>query len=189
MAFAVGVPLLLLAAGGPPYRRYPSSYCQAIHCSGAHCSGALSASAVSRSACESQCEAERCSCWQWRDPSAKHPSPREPACLTTNGSTAVKPSTYGYAANVDTGSAPLATSPISNFACRPGTGSDHHQFCNNSLPIEARLDDLVAQMTLDEKASQLQARSSPPIDRLGIPFFCWSVHKRPGPAVARDSVF
>ena len=42
-----------------------------------------------------------------------------------------------------------------------------------SLSIEARLDDLVAQMTVEEKASQLQARSCPPIDRLGIPFFCW----------------
>jgi hypothetical protein len=179
IAAVLGVPLLLAATDS--YRRYGSSYCQAIHCSGAACTGTLTANGATQSACERQCEAESCWCWQWRDPALKHPSPTEPACLTTNGSTTVHRSTYGYTAYVATSKPlppppsppprPPVRAPISNFAC--GTGADHYQFCNMSLSIEARLDDLVAQMTVDEKASQLQARSCPPIDRLGIPFFCW----------------
>lgn len=180
----VGALVMLSAmAAASSYRRFPSSYCQAIHCSGNRCSGQLFGSAdASQSECESRCEAQRCSCWQWRDPSSKHPSPREPACLTTNASNVVHASTYGYAAYVDTTKPPSpmpapAPAPsnarISNYACRPEAGSDHYRFCNVSLPIEIRLDDLVARMTVSEKASQLQARSSPPIDRLGIPFFCW----------------
>lgn len=185
MVFVIAGVLVMLftAAETSSYRRYPSSYCQGIHCSGARCSGQLFASAdASQSECESRCEAQRCSCWQWRNPSDKHPSPLEPACLTTNESNAVHASTYGYAAYVDTAKPPSpvpaptptpSSARISNYACRSETGSDHYRFCNVSLPIETRLDDLVARMTVSEKASQLQARSSPPIDRLGIPFFCW----------------
>ena len=46
-------------------------------------------------------------------------------------------------------------------------------FCNASLPLEARLDDLVARFSLSELASQLQARSSASIPRLGLPGFYW----------------
>jgi beta-glucosidase len=51
--------------------------------------------------------------------------------------------------------------------------------CNNtekwkdaSLPIEKRVDNLVAQMTLDEKISQLMDEAAP-IERLGIPEYNW----------------
>jgi beta-glucosidase-like glycosyl hydrolase len=50
---------------------------------------------------------------------------------------------------------------------------DKFKFCNVSMDIEERLNDLVSLMTAEEKAGQLQARSCPPIDRLGVPFFCW----------------
>ena len=45
-------------------------------------------------------------------------------------------------------------------------------YLNPSLPINERVDDLVARMTLDEKASQLvnQARAIP---RLQVPAYDW----------------
>src|SRR5438309_7383703 len=39
-------------------------------------------------------------------------------------------------------------------------------------PLEKRVDDLLSQMTLEEKASQLLSQS-PPIDRLGVPAYDW----------------
>jgi beta-glucosidase len=41
-----------------------------------------------------------------------------------------------------------------------------------SLPVEARVNDLVSRMTLDEKMAQL-VYTSPAIDRLGIPAYNW----------------
>jgi beta-glucosidase-like glycosyl hydrolase len=46
-------------------------------------------------------------------------------------------------------------------------------FCNASLPRAVRVADLVARLSLSELASQLQARSSAPIARLGLPAFYW----------------
>jgi beta-glucosidase len=43
---------------------------------------------------------------------------------------------------------------------------------NPSLPIPARVDDLVSRMTLEEKISQMM-NASPAIDRLGIPQYDW----------------
>ena len=44
---------------------------------------------------------------------------------------------------------------------------------NTELPIEARVEDLLSRMTLDEKVSQIPANPTPAIDRLGIPGFNW----------------
>ena len=145
---------------------------------------------LSQPACQALCDAASCSCFDWRDPqpSKPHPSPAQPGCMLTNASAEVKASHYGYAAFVSTTAPAPAPSPgpgprpgpgppprfdpAINYGCR-GPPSKSLKFCDTSLGIEARLDALVAEMSIDEKASQLQARSSPPIDRLGIPFFCW----------------
>ncbi|MFA9195826.1 glycoside hydrolase family 3 C-terminal domain-containing protein [Flavobacterium sp. FBOR7N2.3] len=46
------------------------------------------------------------------------------------------------------------------------------KFKNPSLPIEQRVNDLIARMTVDEKISQLMD-SSPAIERLGVPEYNW----------------
>jgi beta-glucosidase len=46
------------------------------------------------------------------------------------------------------------------------------KYWNTSLPIEERVNDLVARMTLEEKASQMQF-AAPAIPRLGIPAYNW----------------
>ncbi|GAB4858723.1 Probable beta-D-xylosidase 7, variant 2 [Ancistrocladus abbreviatus] len=45
-------------------------------------------------------------------------------------------------------------------------------FCNPSLPITQRVQDLVSRLTLDEKIAQL-TDTAPPIPRLGIPAYEW----------------
>ena len=54
---------------------------------------------------------------------------------------------------------------IGDFATMP--------WCDLSLGIDARVSLLINSMSLEEMASQLQARASPPIERLGVPFFCF----------------
>lgn len=44
--------------------------------------------------------------------------------------------------------------------------------CNRTLAVQERVTDLVAQMTLEEKASQLM-HNAPAIERLGIPAYNW----------------
>lgn len=48
----------------------------------------------------------------------------------------------------------------------------NHPYQNPSLPAETRAQDLVARLTLEEKAAQLQD-VAPAIDRLGIPEYNW----------------
>ncbi|KAL1512293.1 hypothetical protein AB1Y20_005555 [Prymnesium parvum] len=64
-------------------------------------------------------------------------------------------------------------SPAIPRACVPPHA--HYPFCNASLPLERRLDDLLSRLTLDEKPSLLIARNSPKgnISRLGIPEYDW----------------
>ena len=52
---------------------------------------------------------------------------------------------------------------------------DTYNFCNPKLPLEKRLDDLISQLTLEEKPQLLIARNSPKgnISRLGIPEYDW----------------
>ena len=53
------------------------------------------------------------------------------------------------------------------------TSSDPHTaYRDVALPIEARVDDLVSRMTLEEKISQM-AYDAPAIDRLGVPAYNW----------------
>ena len=59
-----------------------------------------------------------------------------------------------------------------NSAAQNTPPSDAPPYLNPSLPINERVDDLVARMTLEEKASQLvnQARAIP---RLQVPAYDW----------------
>ncbi|KAE8077342.1 hypothetical protein FH972_015914 [Carpinus fangiana] len=60
--------------------------------------------------------------------------------------------------------------PFSCDASNPSTKS--FPFCQASLPIRKRVQDLVSRLTLDEKISQL-VNTAPPIPRLGIPGYQW----------------
>ena len=55
-----------------------------------------------------------------------------------------------------------------------GTGrtSESPAYLNFDLPLEARVADLVARMTLEEKVSQM-VNAAPAVDRLGIPAYNW----------------
>ena len=55
------------------------------------------------------------------------------------------------------------------------TNYDHFDFCNTSLSINNRVNNLISLLTLDEKAMLLTARESPLnfIPRLGIPEYDW----------------
>jgi hypothetical protein len=185
--------MLLLLCGSIPhvaaavqkYSEHDAAFCAAISCHAAVCTGGFAfKTGLSRDTCRSLCDGSSCSCFDWRDPATKHPSPQQPNCRLTNASTATKRSGDGYSAFVSTvappsppppppppPSPPVAADPAINYGCR-GVYS-RFKFCDTTLGIEARLDALVDEMTVEEKASQLQARSCPPIDRLGIPFFCW----------------
>ena len=58
-------------------------------------------------------------------------------------------------------------------ACLPP--HDTYPFCNSSLSVEARVDDLIGRLSLDEKPYLLVARESPKgnVSRLGVPEYDW----------------
>ena len=62
-----------------------------------------------------------------------------------------------------------AASPPIPKACEPPHG--HYRFCDTTLPLNERLDDILSRLTLEEKPYLLTARESPKgnISRLGIP--------------------
>ena len=55
-----------------------------------------------------------------------------------------------------------------NRACS-SPDAKQHKFCDVSATLDARVGDLVSQLTLAEKVSLLTARHSSPVERLGIP--------------------
>lgn len=52
------------------------------------------------------------------------------------------------------------------------------QFCNTSLPVSARVEDLLARLPLDEKAILLTARASPRgnMSSIGLPEYNWGAN-------------
>ena len=164
-----------MPAIGADYVEHQHSYCEAISCTDSHCTGGIHYGNETEAACRSLCDAARCLCFDWRDGTKAHPHPKQPNCRLTNSSADYKQSGYGYTAFVSTTAPPKPPQPTAgawiNYGCRDEFAK--LPFCNTSKTLEARLDALVAALTTAEKASQLVARSSPPIDRLGIPFFCW----------------
>ncbi|KAK3438059.1 hypothetical protein EUGRSUZ_F02442 [Eucalyptus grandis] len=70
-------------------------------------------------------------------------------------------------------SPPATSAQPPPFSCDPsGPSTTSFPFCNASLPISQRAQDLVYRLTLDEKISQLVS-SAPTIPRLGIPAYEW----------------
>jgi beta-glucosidase-like glycosyl hydrolase len=67
---------------------------------------------------------------------------------------------------------PIATPP--NDACIGSNAS--FSFCDTGLSLEARLDDLVKRIEVDEIASQLTARICSALPRLGIPSYYWGTN-------------
>lgn len=106
-AKALGLVLLLgphSPAAAASYQRHPASHCSAVSCHGGSCTGNLSfAAQATLEECRALCDLalpSGCACFEWRDPDAHHPVPQQPCCLTTNRSTAVDSSGYGYTAYV-----------------------------------------------------------------------------------------
>eukprot|EP00912_Choanoflagellata_sp_UC4_P001896 UC4_evm1s1216 len=89
---------LLFGIATSGYSQHNKSYCSAVHCHGARCTGISWAGNIQMSQCQEKCKTTKCACYQWRDPQETHPSPIEPACITTNISSDVTASTYGYTA-------------------------------------------------------------------------------------------
>ncbi len=65
----------------------------------------------------------------------------------------------------------IAVLLIASLSCSKPTES-RFKFQDTSLSFEERVDDLVAQMTLEEKVGQMM-NSAPAIERLGIPQYNW----------------
>lgn len=57
-------------------------------------------------------------------------------------------------------------------ACSTEKETEDFPFLNTALSMEARVDDLVSRMTLDEKISQMM-NDAPAIERLGVPRYNW----------------
>ncbi|KAH7847907.1 hypothetical protein Vadar_031505 [Vaccinium darrowii] len=73
----------------------------------------------------------------------------------------------------------LSTPPVSSestqppFACDPSNPqTKSYPFCQTTLPVPQRAQDLVSRLSLDEKATQL-VNSASSIPRLGIPAYEW----------------
>lgn len=72
------------------------------------------------------------------------------------------------------------------WGCLPGNVSHHMKFCNRSVPIEERVADLLANLTLKEKAGLLGAGTTTcafmdaGVERLGIPVYTWCVETNSG---------
>ena len=61
---------------------------------------------------------------------------------------------------------------VSSFSCSPRQESYRFPYQDPNLPLEARVDDLVARMTLEEKVSQM-LYDADAIERLEIPAYNW----------------
>lgn len=66
----------------------------------------------------------------------------------------------------------LSVEPVSRSMTRSIAAEPAAPYLNPDLPIEERVDDLVARMTLEEKCGQMRYEA-PAIERLGIPEYNW----------------
>ena len=66
--------------------------------------------------------------------------------------------------------------PGPNTACRDPDAAATFRFCDASLSLDERVSDLVPRVNVSEMASQLTARESSALDRLGIPAYYWGTN-------------
>ena len=70
----------------------------------------------------------------------------------------------------------VASATPNGHACLPGHNSSSLPFCDHTLPIPQRVDDLLKRMTVEEKAHLIAVRGDTPdggVARLGIPRYSW----------------
>ena len=66
--------------------------------------------------------------------------------------------------------------PSGPDACSPGTNGTALKFCDHTLSMDERLDDLIERVEVDEIALELTARQSEPIERIGVPSYYWGTN-------------
>lgn len=66
-------------------------------------------------------------------------------------------------------------SGIAGYACQ-AKGLDQFPFCDTSLDIDSRVDDLISRIDLARAGEQLTARESPAYPELGVPDFYWGTN-------------
>ncbi|MCB0631558.1 MAG: glycoside hydrolase family 3 C-terminal domain-containing protein [Saprospiraceae bacterium] len=66
----------------------------------------------------------------------------------------------------------LILAVVLNLSCRQTPGSPNADYLNIDLPLEARVNDLVSRMTLEEKIAQM-GNDAPAIPHLGVPPYNW----------------
>eukprot|EP00039_Didymoeca_costata_P016468 m.297063 g.297063 ORF g.297063 m.297063 type:complete len:1003 (+) comp16396_c0_seq4:1603-4611(+) len=87
----------------------------------------------------------------------------------------------GFMSVYDVSMTPKSTPTCPGGALPPGPAcsqkaAQNFSFCNTSLSLDARINDLVNRITLQEAGPLLTARQSPAIPRLGIPPFYWGTN-------------
>ena len=121
------------------------------------------------------CGAKDASTWSFDSVSGQLASPRSGLCVALDGGGSPTP-------------APVPTPPGHiNRACSDAA-SRALPFCNASLSLEARVNDLVGRLQPDEAGPLLTARHAAPVGRLGIPAYDWGVNSIHGDQVSCGSV-
>eukprot|EP00047_Mylnosiga_fluctuans_P007107 m.251131 g.251131 ORF g.251131 m.251131 type:complete len:817 (-) comp17080_c0_seq1:24-2474(-) len=86
----------------------------------------------------------------------------------------LKDNTRGSTSNPDRVSGTVAGRSTGEACTQPQTKG--LPFCNTALPIDQRVDDLVARIMLNESGHLLTARESIAIPRLGLPSYYWGTN-------------
>ena len=119
--------------------------------------------ATSDDCCEKCTGTADCLSWTWHTDTH--------ACWVHSSAEGRK-SEHGAVSGVRNGPIPAASAW---YACNTSSASTF-KFCDTSLTIDERVDDLVARVTIEEAGPQLTARESPAIDRLGVPSYYWGTN-------------
>eukprot|EP00931_Biecheleriopsis_adriatica_P070744 TRINITY_DN44536_c0_g1_i1.p1 TRINITY_DN44536_c0_g1~~TRINITY_DN44536_c0_g1_i1.p1 ORF type:complete len:877 (-),score=200.93 TRINITY_DN44536_c0_g1_i1:62-2692(-) len=89
----------------------------------------------------------------------------------------LKDNVYGATPHVGSVSGTVESRTLATRACHL-PGHTEYGFCDTSLPLEARIEDLIGRLRPEEKAPLLTARESPlgSVPRLGIPEYDWGTN-------------
>ena len=104
-----------------------------------------------------------CASWTWHQDDG--------TCILHGGTTPVHSSDDNHFSG-------LRNTPIPSLPARACSGDNaDYPFCDVTVPLEDRVQDLISRLTLEEKPFLLVARESPlgNISRLGIPEYDWGL--------------